>query len=130
MMAFDERRKGVENYITAQDMALILEKIYRREFINRQVSERCLGLLLAQKVNDRIPKKLPAQTPVAHKTGLERFVFHDAGIVFTAHGDFLICVLTRTDAGSKKAKNFIADLALAMFESYGPSEEARYSMAR
>ena len=130
MMAFAERRKGVENYTTAQDMALILEKIYRRELVDRQVSERCLGFLLEQKVRDRIPKKLPEQTAVAHKTGLERFVYHDAGIVFTARGDFLICVLTRTDAGAAAAKDFIADLALVLFESYTSPEEARCSMAR
>ena len=75
-------------------------------------------MLLRQKVNDRIPKKLPEDCPVAHKTGLERNVCHDAGIVFTQQGDFLICVLTKSRGGARPVKNFISDLALVIYRSY------------
>lgn len=106
------RDRGVENYTTAEDMASILEKTYRKKLVNETVSEKCLKLLKLQQVNDRIPKYLPANVTVVHKTGLERSVCHDAGIVFTRKGDFIICVLTKhANSTSAASKEFIAKIA-------------------
>jgi len=118
MMDFAYRKKGIENYTTPADIASILEKIYRKRMVSPKAAEKCLALLKLQKVNDRIPAKLPADVPVAHKTGLERNVCHDAGIVFTPRGDFLICVLTRSVNGSREAKRFISRIALETYDFY------------
>lgn len=118
MMDFTHRKKGVENYTTPEDIASLLEKIYRKKMVSPKAAEKCLALLMLQKVNDRIPAKLPAGVPVAHKTGLERNVCHDAGIVFTPRGDFLISVLTRSVNGSKDAKRFISRIALETYNFY------------
>ena len=112
MMDFSRRKEGVENYTSPQDISLTLKKLYRRQLVSREVSERCLELLKRQKINDRIPAKLPAGTVVAHKTGLERGVCHDSGIVYTKEGDLLVCVFTKSRLkGSRKAKEFIARIA-------------------
>ncbi len=118
MMDFSKRKRGVENTTTAQDMALSLKRIYRHELISPEVSEICLGFLKRQAINDRIPARLPAGTVVAHKTGLERGVCHDAGIIFTENKDLLICVLTKNKSkrGSKPAKRFIAALAAHAYD--------------
>lgn len=118
MMDFNLRRRGVENYTTAQDMALILEKIYRGTFLNKTISRQCREILLRQKINDRIPAKLPSDTTVAHKTGLENNVCHDVGVVFTKKGDYLVCVLTGHAKSNKIAKRFIAALSLEAFNYY------------
>ncbi len=119
MMDFHSRKDGVENYTTAGDMAYILEQLYRGRFLNKKASKKCLGLLSEQKINDRIPKRLPADTPVAHKTGLERGVCHDAGIVYTGKGDFLIVVLTKhTSPTARDSKKFISRLALLAYNYY------------
>jgi beta-lactamase class A len=110
---FSLRDRGIENYTTAQDMARLLEQIYRRTLINKQISEQCLRVLKLQHANDRIPKYLPVNLAIAHKTGLERNVCHDVGIVFSCKGDFLICVLTKhRNPNAVAAKNFIARVAL------------------
>ncbi|MDD5428382.1 MAG: class A beta-lactamase-related serine hydrolase [Candidatus Omnitrophica bacterium] len=120
MMDFRLRKRGVENYTTAADMAYLLEKLYRGRFLNARVSKRCLELLAEQKVNDRIPKKLPADTTVAHKTGLENGVCHDVGIVYTDKGDFLICVLTKHGYSTARlTKRFISRLSLLTYNYYG-----------
>ncbi|MDD5730274.1 MAG: class A beta-lactamase-related serine hydrolase [Candidatus Omnitrophica bacterium] len=118
MMDFRCRKQGIENYTTAEDITSILEKIYKKKFINAQISGQCLRILKDQKINDRIPKKLPQDAEVAHKTGLENNVCHDAGIVFTEKGDFLICVLTRHPGRSGPAKRFISDIALNTYKYY------------
>lgn len=118
MMDFDERKNGVENYTTAADISYILEKIYRNKLCNSFVSQKCMGLLLKQKAHDRIPAKLPRGTVVAHKTGLEAMVCHDAGIVFAPKGNVLICVLTKGAANSRVSKKYISNIALEVYNSY------------
>jgi len=119
MMDFAERREGKENYTTAQEMAYLLKRIYYKKFLNKDISERCLELLGQQKVNDRIPRKLPKGTFVVHKTGLENYICHDAGIVFTDKGNFLICVLVRhQDKLAQPTKKFISDVTLLAYNYY------------
>jgi len=130
MMDFQDRKHGVENYTSASDISKLLGKLYHRKFINRQISEKCLAMLLRQKVNDRIPKKLPDDCPVAHKTGLEKNVCHDAGIVFTQQGDFLICVLTKSRSGTRQVKEFISNLALVIYQTYRQFPYTRYSFLK
>ena len=119
MMDFKERKKGEENYTTAQDMAYLLEELYYKKFLNKDVSQKCLQILGRQQINDRIPKKLPKGTYVVHKTGLENFICHDVGIVFTDKGDFLICVLAKhKDKTSKSTKDFISEVTLLTYNYY------------
>ncbi len=120
MMDFKEREEGEENYTSTADMAYLLEKLYRKQFLNREVSDRCLSLLGGQKINDRIPRKLPRDGVfVAHKTGLERHVCHDVGIVYTQTGNFLICVLVKHDSKlARPAKKFISNIALLTYNYY------------
>jgi len=120
MLDFRGRREGQENYTTAADMAYMLEKLYRRQFLNQEVSEKCLALLNQQKINDRIPKELPKDgVSVAHKTGLERHICHDAGIVYTQKGNFLICVLVKHgNRYALPAKKLISDIALSTYNYY------------
>ena len=118
MMDFRSRAKGIENYTTPREMADILERIYRRTCVSPQASEKCLVCLKGQKVNDRIPRYLPRKVPVAHKTGLENKVCHDAGIVFADKGDVLICVLTEGDTGATIAKRMIARISALVYKIY------------
>ncbi|MGE5309197.1 MAG: serine hydrolase [Deltaproteobacteria bacterium] len=122
MMDFSRRKQGVENYTSAADISLLLERMYRGRFISPKVSRKCMETLLRQKMKDRIPKKLPKDTPIAHKTGLERYVCHDAGVVFTPDGDFMVCVLTKSKCkgGYRAMKDFIARIALSVYNNYHP----------
>jgi beta-lactamase class A len=118
MMDFRSRDMGVENYTSAREMADILERIFRKGCVCSSVSERSLEFLKSQKVNDRIPRLLPKDTVVAHKTGLERQVCHDAGIVFTDNGNFLISAFTKTTSGPRTAKRFISSVSSLAYTVY------------
>ncbi|MHB8155520.1 MAG: serine hydrolase [Candidatus Omnitrophota bacterium] len=113
------RDKGIENYTTAEDMALLLEKIYRGTLGNKRVSDQCISMLKLARLNDRIPKYLPVEITIAHKTGLERDVCHDVGIVFTHKGDFIIAVLTKdVNSNSTLSKEFIANVSLHVYNYF------------
>ncbi|MDD4980484.1 MAG: class A beta-lactamase-related serine hydrolase [Candidatus Omnitrophica bacterium] len=116
---YQSRDEGIENYTTAEDMALLLEKMYRRVIGNKNVSDQCINVLKLTRMNDRIPKYLPPEITVAHKTGLERGVCHDAGIVFTRKGDFIIAVLTKhLNSNSAPSKEFIAKVSLYAYKYF------------
>jgi beta-lactamase class A len=75
-----------------------------------------LDVLKRQKVNDRIPRYLPNDITVAHKTGLLKNTVSDVGIVFTPHGDFIICVITADIRGYHSAKRFISRVAVTAYD--------------
>ena len=118
MMDFQARARGVENFTTPREMADILERIYRRSCVSSRSSEDCLELLKRQKVNNRIPRYLPRKVAVAHKTGLENKVCHDAGIVFTGKGDVLISAFTEGETGAIIAERMIARVAAIVYRAY------------
>ncbi|MCF7869948.1 MAG: class A beta-lactamase-related serine hydrolase [Candidatus Omnitrophica bacterium] len=111
MMDFSGRNKGVENYTSSRDIIKILQKIYYKQLINQQFSQFARNLLSRQQYNDRIAYFLPEEIEVAHKTGLERGVVHDAGIIYGKKKDFIICVLTKDVRNYSKAKEFIANIS-------------------
>lgn len=110
-------KRSLENYTTASDMARLLREMYRGKLINPKVSAECIEIMKLSHSTDRIRRYLPGEAMVAHKTGLERTVCHDAGIVFTPHGDFLIVVLVRHDNRSASAaKAFIARVSSTAYD--------------
>jgi len=119
------RQAGIENYTTAEDMAFLLEKMYRRELISPEASDEMIAVLKRQKVNDRIPRMLPNGLVIAHKTGLLKDTVSDCGIVYTPKGDFVICVLTAEIRSFRSAKTFIGRVAASAYDRCykKPSEE-------
>ncbi len=111
MMDFARRSQGFENYTSSGDVNVILKKIYQKRLCSKELSQWAKNLLLLQQHRDRIPLLLPEGVLVAHKTGLERGVVHDAGIVYGENSDFIISVLTENVEDYSEAKKFIAELS-------------------
>ena len=89
---------------TATSVGQILEKIYLGQAVSKSASNEMKKLLLSQQVNDRIPKYLPQNVKVAHKTGELDTVRNDAGIVFGKKSDYIFVFFTDTpnpDAASE-----------------------------
>jgi beta-lactamase class A len=103
---------------SAADMALLLREIATGEAVNQQVSERALSLLeLRQNVN-WLTDDLPFWVKLAHKWGDLPDARHDAGIVFTPRGSFVLAVLTE-DGAPDEAAAAIARAARVTYEYLG-----------
>lgn len=108
-----------ENYTTAREMGLLLEKIYRKELYDPAGSETMLELLKEQKHRDRLGRLLPSGWMIANKTGLLRRACHDAGIIFTSDGhDYILVVLTWKAPNYKMAKHFIAKVGKTTYRYF------------
>lgn len=102
---------------TPKEIASFFEDLYSGRIIDGDYSKRMLELLSRQKINDRIPKYLPEEIKIAHKTGDIDFFEHDGGIVFTPKGDYIIVVFSESripDAAGRK----IAELSKGVYEYF------------
>lgn len=101
---------------TAKATADLLEKIYTKTAVSQNASEEMLSLLLKQQINDRIPKYLPLDVKIAHKTGEIDNLRHDTGIIFGKKSDYIFVFLSNTPA-PQIATESIAKLAKTMYEA-------------
>ncbi len=79
---------------TASDVALFIQKLYNNELLSDDSTKAFIDLLKAQEHNDFLASGLPTGTVFAHKTGDLYDVVHDAGIVYTDDGAYIIVVMT------------------------------------
>ncbi len=102
---------------TALDMALFYEKLYKNELASTQSTEEMLSLLKRQQIKRKLPMHLPIDVIIAHKTGeLDQYT-HDAGIVYTALGNYIIVVLSES-ANPKGAEERIADISKGVYSYF------------
>jgi beta-lactamase class A len=79
---------------TARDVGHLLEQLYHGTLLSPTTNAHFLGLLKAQQINNRLPASLPAGTQVAHKTGDLYNYVHDAGIVYSPKGDYVVVAMS------------------------------------
>lgn len=109
--------KNLAAPVTPKEVGGFFEDLYNGKIIDGDYSRQMLELLSRQKISDRIPKFLPKETKVAHKTADVGFFEHDGGIVFAPGGDYIIVVLTESkipDAAGRK----IAGISKAVYDYF------------
>lgn len=94
--------RGEYPVTTANDVSKLLEMIYSRNELSESSNSILLNALLAQQVNDRIPKGLPMGAKAAHKTGDLEGAVHDAGIIYAESGDYLLVIMSETDTSGRE----------------------------
>lgn len=114
---FNDSNVGEPPKATAGDIALFLEKLYRGELANKENSQKILDLLKKQQLNDGLPKYLPKGITVAHKTGDIGWFKHDAGIVFSPSGDYIIVVMSESDS-PPGAQERVAEVSKTVYEYF------------
>ncbi len=104
---------------TPHDIAIFLKNLYDGTLVNKVNSEKMLAVLKRQRLNSKIPKYLPDELVIAHKTGELDESTHDAGIVYTPQGDYIIVVLSKSNAESRfLAEERIANLSLDVYNYF------------
>lgn len=114
---FSESKIGQPPRTTAYDIGRFYEKLYKKELVSKEYSDKMIELLKKQQINDRIPKYLPDEIEVAHKTGEIEYFKHDGGIVFTQNGDYIFVVLSKSNSPQGAAERE-AQLSKDMFDYF------------
>ncbi len=98
---FNESSLGEPPNTTPYDIALFFEKLSKGELANQENTDKMLAILKRQTLNSKLPKYLPENTIIAHKTGEIGYFSHDAGIIFTSNGNYIITVLSESEIPSQ-----------------------------
>jgi beta-lactamase class A len=102
---------------SASDIALFLEKLYHGELADKEYTDKMLSLLKSQRLNEKLPKNLPKDTVVAHKTGELGGLSHDAGIVYSPKDDYIIVIMSETTR-PVIANEKIADISKEIYDYF------------
>lgn len=89
------------NVTTAGDYEKLFDLMYNHKVPD---SDELLSIFRRQKLNSMIPAMIPADTPVAHKTGEWAPIYHDGGIVYKPGSPFIISLFSNSNNPSDLAK--------------------------
>ncbi len=82
--------KGIQNTICPKEIAMLFEKLYNGEIVDRATSDYALQILAQQQIGHKLDGKLCEIVPISHKTGEDEGLSNDVGIVF-APQPFIVC---------------------------------------
>jgi len=125
MMDIEAARRGDENVAPPQEMARLLEAIYKGKVLNKESTVALIKQLSTLK-QSYIPRLLPENVQVANKPGELEAVRNDSGIIYAPNRPFAISVMTAYDRDERAAERAISEVALEAyhyFEMRGKTSE-------
>jgi beta-lactamase class A len=108
-----------DNVATARALGTFFDLLATRRLVSPEASDRMLGRLERQQINDRLPRDIPADVAVAHKTGDLVGLIHDAGLIQTSDGPRIAVVLT-SGGTEATAKDLIAGVGAVVYSAVLP----------
>jgi beta-lactamase class A len=117
MMDIEAARRGDENVAPPQEMARLLEAIYKGKVLNKESTVALIKQLSTLK-QSYIPRLLPENVQVANKPGELEAVRNDSGIIFTPNRPFAISVMTAYDRDEKAGERAISEVALEAYHYF------------
>ncbi len=104
---------------SAADVATFTELLYRGKLLSPASTKSLLTTMRAVKLNTWLPSGMPKGAVIAHKTGALYNLVHDAGIVTTVNGDYLIVVMSRNwQNASKQPPPVFADISRQLWNYF------------
>lgn len=111
---------GLENFICPEEIAMLLKKIYNREFVSREVSEEIEKVMLLQQIRHKIPGYIGRKKKIANKTGEDGNTTHDVAIVYSQNP--FVLVITADDTDVAETEKFMRETALEIYRENGEGE--------
>lgn len=105
-----------ENYTSVRDCGLFLKRVYDRECVSPEASDKMLELLRQQTRTWKIPAGVPEGVPTANKTGELSDTENDTAIVFAPGGDYILCITATGLPDTSTAQANIVALSGAVYQ--------------
>ncbi len=116
MMDSEAKKQGHDNYICADDIALIFKKIFEGSCVDGEASAVMLDILKRQQQSGRLQLYLPEEVEVAHKCGDLDFLENDGGIIFLPEHPYILVVLTGGMTTNKDGREVIGRISRIVYE--------------
>jgi beta-lactamase class A len=98
------------------DMTKLFTKIYRQEITTPALTQEMLGFMDDSDFEDRLPRLLPKEVRVYHKTGDAIGFIHDVGIVDLEKRPYFIGVFTIDIKDEELTKKTIGEISKIVFD--------------
>ncbi len=109
---------GLNNSATARGLMKILVELASGRVVSQDASNEMIAILKQQRFNEGIPAKLPLGVDVAHKTGWNEKLYHDAAIVYPpARDPYVLVVMTKGLPEFDEAPALVAELSHTIYHS-------------
>jgi beta-lactamase class A len=107
---------GLNNSATARSLMQVLVGLAKRSVVSPAASDEMISILCQQQFSEGIPAKLPEGIRVAHKTGWNERLYHDAAIVYPPrHAPYVVVIMTSGLSETKAAPALVAALSQAIY---------------
>jgi D-alanyl-D-alanine carboxypeptidase len=124
-LGMDTTHYSLERMTTsAEDMLRLLDVLAHGKAVSATASADMLHLMLRQRVNDRLPRLLPDDVQVAHKTGNLPGTVNDVGIVYGPSTTLVVAVLISDSTDEAAAAAAIARVAQVTYAYFDDQPEA------
>lgn len=107
----------VNNKTSNNDMAKLMEKIYRGNIVNPALTQEMLAFLKDTDTEDRLPANLPRSVRVYHKTGNGQGQIHDVGIITDGKNTYYLGIFTSDITDETKTTKLIAEISRVVYEA-------------
>jgi beta-lactamase class A len=107
---------GLNNSATARSLMQVLVCLANRSVVSPAASDEMIAILRQQQFNGGIPAQLPEGVSVAHKTGWNDQLYHDAAIVYPPqHTPYILVIMTSGLSEASEAPALVAGLSKAIY---------------
>jgi beta-lactamase class A len=108
---------GMDNSATARSLMQVLVRLAKRSVVSPAASDEMIALLRQQHYNEGIPASLPKGVSVAHKTGWNDRLYHDAAIVYPfEHTPYVVVIMTSGLSETSEAPKLVAALSYEIYQ--------------
>lgn len=96
-----DRFDAPSDFMSAKEYASFYRILYNATYLNKDMSEKALGLLLKTVFAEGLLSGIPKDIEVSNKFGERTFAYtnlkelHDCGIVYKPDNPYLICIMTK-----------------------------------
>jgi beta-lactamase class A len=116
MMDFGAAASGRENLTSVMDIACLLDRIHRTCCINKSADSAMSRILARQTDRCKIPLLLPPGIVCQHKTGELPGAEHDAGIIFSPSGPYVLSVMSDGLTDPERGRRIVATLSRNVYD--------------
>ena len=110
---------GLNNSATARGLMQVLVRLAKRSVVSPAASDEMIAILKQQHYNEGIPAKLPEGVEVAHKTGWNDRLYHDAAIVYPPQrAPYVVVIMTSGLSEKEAAPILVAALSHEIYHQW------------
>jgi len=125
MMDHEMLARGIDNSVTAADIADMLARLYIHHLVSNEASQRMLGYLRMNQLKDLIAWTLPGSAALAGKTGGMPGSLLDAELVSVADGPtYSLCVFASGFDRAVQAKRLMTQVSERVYEAVAGGRSA------